>query len=178
MAQLAFMQKRDEACADLFYQALEKEKHVASPPQPSHKLKKAHQTNPCCPLASGPRTRALVLPYSEDDVPQSEDQMDKSEDFLSLAAPGLTTSCAHKIQGAAEPVSKKAKKAEHDKPVAMVPVGFSHNVVWEADEGLVRVHESMTYTYPLAYAAPALLINQVNSNNKEVIMSVLVQEAG
>ncbi|KAG6860400.1 hypothetical protein C0995_011606, partial [Termitomyces sp. Mi166 len=106
----AHQQRDDEVCADLSHQALGKGKHVASPPQPPHELKKDCQTEPTVPQASKPETKAPALPYSEDDVPQGNDCMDKLKEFLSSVAHGPSFTCMPKEQRALRPSKRDDKE--------------------------------------------------------------------
>ncbi|KAG6860247.1 hypothetical protein C0995_013740 [Termitomyces sp. Mi166 len=105
--------------------------------------------------------------------------MNESEDYILLiTGPASATFNTPEAQGASGPSSKKAKKARNNKTVMFMLVGFLCNVPSDTDEGLIKVHELMRYTFPLEFAVLALLLHHSNSNDEEVIILALAQGAG
>ncbi|KAG5717162.1 hypothetical protein E4T56_gene10092 [Termitomyces sp. T112] len=146
---------------DLFHSTLEKEKHVASPPQ-LPEAKKAH-TEPSVFVKGSLTQRAPPVPY-DDDVPAGDDQrMDECPDLkVLLPIAGPSSPAAAKARppklavakaGPSRSTTLKAGTAKPavtpvvaDNPVIVATlIVFPANMPWVSEAGMIEVLKPRTY---------------------------------
>ncbi|KNZ73985.1 hypothetical protein J132_08879 [Termitomyces sp. J132] len=179
--------QRDEAHADLFQSALEKGKHVASPPNPPEAKKAC--TKPSVFVKGSSTQRALLMPH-DDVVPAGDDQkMDEHPDFKeasSTAGPSKPVAALvrpPKPAAISERSSKPSTKwagtvkpavvpAEADNSVVIVtPIAFVANVLQGAEAGMIEVHKSRTYVMPSALFQEQMPPVHQDSHDKEFFVT-------